>query len=472
MKNKKLFFLVFIFSVSFFSLAAYPYADQYLVQNGQTNITLPYSVGTVSVGNPAICDFKTDRSKKVVTLLAGSPGETQLIIYDDQNNQKDVVRIVVTSENLDQYIDELKRILKDIEGIKITRVKTKVLIEGEVFLPQDLETITGVTKNTSFVINRVELSKNSQRIIAKKIEKEIARPEVIVEAYKNKMILKGIVYDQAQADIAVKIAGLYWNADDVVSILEVKKIAQPPSRAKTVQVTAHYIELNKVLDTNFLFRWIPLPKFNATGTLNVNPQSGSTQIAGAVVATFTDLIPRLNYMKSLGIVKVLENPSVSVKSGETAKLFSGTTALIPVSTEGGAVTFSPQQIGMTLSVTPREFHDDIDLKVSANVSSLGRPSANGIINISTNSVDTSQFVRDGESIVIGGILRTAATRLKDSQPPAVQESPGLFTLYKTLDEQSSRSQFIIFITPKIVEYAKDANSELKEYFNLYEVYPD
>ena len=34
-----------------------------------------------------------------------------------------------------------------------------------------------------------------------------------------------------------------------------------------------------------------------------------------------------------------------------------------------------------------------------------------------------------------------------------------------------RAQFMIFITPRILEFAKDANSELKDYFNLQEVYP-
>ena len=81
------------------------------------------------------------------------------------------------------------------------------------------------------------------------------------------------------------------------------------------------------------------------------------------------------------------------------------------------------------------------------------------------------------ALVIAGLLGAAVERVV-LRP--VEEAPvlnsvivtlGLFTLFKTRDFSMHRAQFMIFITPRILEFAKDANSELKDYFNLQEVYP-
>jgi Flp pilus assembly secretin CpaC len=446
-------------------------SEQYLVVGSAKNIKFKFTIGNVVVGDATICDYKVDRTKNIITLLPQKDGATQLLVHD-QDKQRESIKIIVAPKDLASYIKLLKRLFKDIEGIIISQIETKVVIEGEVYTQDDIDIIENIVKNVPFVFNMVKLSRNAQRILAKKIEKEIASPEVFVVPYKDKMILKGRVYSKEQEQNAEKIAHLYWEPDKVVSVLEVTPKTSPPTRAKTIQISAHYIELSKVLNKNFLFKWTPFPAATAQGTLNFNPQTGSSQFVGSLVTTFTELIPRLNYMKSLGIVRVLENPIISVKSGETATIFSGTKMIIPVIKKEGIYAPDPQDIGATLTVTPTEFRDDIDIKIDISISSLGAPTSTGAIMIDQNQVSTRQFVRSGESIVIGGILRTAATQTKDKQPDEnFTETPPMFSFFKSQDKHVSRSQFIIFITPKIMEFAKDANKELMDYFNMYEVYP-
>jgi type IV pilus assembly protein PilQ len=103
--------------------------------------------------------------------------------------------------------------------------------------------------------------------------------------------------------------------------------------------------------------------------------------------------------------------------------------------------------------------------ISTDVAVEGQPG------IDTNSVKTNVLVNDGETVVLGGILRTSDTWIKDRQPTPDEADIGMFTLFKSLDANVSRQQFIIFITPTILEYAAEANHDLKDYFNLYEVYP-
>ena len=176
-------------------------------------------------------------------------------------------------------------------------------------------------------------------------------------------------------------------------------------------------------------------------------------------------------MKSLGIVRVLENPIVSVKSGETADIFSGSTVLIPLVQPTGATTFDPLQIGTKLTIKAETVKTNIDLKVDVSISALGSPTSTGMVNIDQSSISTRQLVENGESIVIGGILRTSTTDIKDRQPGDIEANAGLFTFFKTQDDTSRKTQFIIFVTATTLDSSKDANKELKDYFNLYEVYP-
>jgi Flp pilus assembly secretin CpaC len=460
---------IFTLLISAHLFAEFP--TQYLTEGSPKNLQFSFTVGRVDVGNPAICNFEADRKANRVTLFPNAAGETTVLVYDKSGKQRASVRIVVSSKNLQRYIQELKKILKAVEGLNIYQVESKVVVEGEVFLSEDLETVTKVVEDVPFVVNLVKLSRNAQRIIAKKIEEEINLAEVFVKPFKDLMILDGFVYKKDQEERATKIASLYWDPKKVQSIIEIKEEVKQPTRAKMIQINAHYIVLNKVLDRNFLFKWAPFPETQANAYLTVNPQTGSSQFTGTLLAQFTALIPRLNYMKALGLVRVLENPMISVKSGKSASLTSGTQIMIPIAQATGAITMSPLQVGMTLSVTPTQFKEDIDMQISVKASSPGKPASSGSISIDTNELSTQQFVRAGESVVLGGILRTSDTWIKDRQPTPDEADIGMFTLFKSLDANVSRQQFIIFITPTILEYAAEANHDLKDYFNLYEVYP-
>jgi len=128
------------------------------------------------------------------------------------------------------------------------------------------------------------------------------------------------------------------------------------------------------------------------------------------------------------------------------------------------------------------------MSINVQVSALGSPEIQGSVAIDESNIKTQQFVRSGESIVVGGMIRHNVRNIIDRPPPTTkmgtggasageesQEDPfamgSLFTLFKSTDYGKQRAQFIIFITPTILKYAKDANQELKDQFNLYEVYP-
>ncbi len=478
-------FIIFL-CISAFAGAVYaqsPTNTLYLTANVPRVRSLDFRPGDITVGNPDIVDFKADRKRKRITLIPKRAGETLIIIYDRQGRRRETWRLVVSSRDLREYVRQLRTLLSDIEGITIKILDQKVVIDGELYLPEDKQRIRKVVGNSPNVLDLTRLSRDTQRIIAKKIQKEIGMDEVTVRPLKGRIILEGEVYSKAAKIKAQKIASLY--SDKVINVLEVRNVPAPPSKTKTIEVTVHFVEVSKAYAKNFLFNWSPIPRIGASGQYNFDPITGSKNFSGALTGQLSDILPRIDYFKSIGVARVLENPSISVKSGHTAVIKSGTKVGFPViNPTTGATTIDFQNVGITLEISPFARGGEIDLGLSLEVSSLGTPDVQGSVAIDSSSIATQQLVRNGESVVIGGMLRYSIRNIVDRPPPkrssgintsSKKEEPqsmgSLFNLFKSQDFSKQRSQFLVFVTPRIVEDSKNANQRLKEQFNLYEVYP-
>jgi pilus assembly protein CpaC len=485
LKNLILFLSVLILAFAS-SIVFSQSTDEYLIVNVPKLKSFNYAIGNVTVGSPDICDFRANRKTNQITLYPKKAGETLLMVYDANGKQRNAIQLSVYPTDPERLLSQIRKLLMNIEGISINRMDQKIVIDGEVYTQEDKERIKKVIGDADNIIDLSTLNSNTERIIAKKIEKEINLDEVSVRALKGKFILEGEVYSKPAKERAEAIARLY--SDKVINVLEIREVPKPPSRANTIQVTAHFIEISKNFTKNLNLKFNPFPNIAATGSLSYNPVTSSNTWAGTLSGTINDILPKINYYKALGIARVIENPTISVKSGATATISSGTKIGFPIVSAQGSVGIEFQNVGITLEISPYAQGSDIDMQLQVKVSALGSPDIQGSVAIDESNIKTQQFVRSGESIVVGGMIRYNVRNIVDRPPPTASVSTGasaggqqqasdpfalgsLFTLFKSTDYGKQRSQFIIFITPTILKYAKDANQELKEQFNLYEVYP-
>ncbi len=463
-------------------------AEEYLVVNKPKVKYFKFRIGNVTVGNPNVCNFRTNRKKKTITLLPKAPGDTILLVYDRSGKQRQAIDITVYPTDPNDLLAQIRKLLIDVEGITINRMNNKIIIDGQVLLSSDKRRIRRVIGNSRQIVDLTTVSPQKDQIVAKTIEKEIGLDEVNVRTVKGRYILEGAVYSEKAREKAGKIASLYGSAKNVINAIEVREVPRPPGRANTIQVIAHFVEVNKNFTKNFNFRWNPIPKVGASFQVAFDPLSSSSNTSGAITGNLDDLLPKLNYFKSLGAVRVLENPTVSVKSGGTATIQSGTRIGFPVFSENGVPNIEFQNVGVTLEIRPYAQGNDVDMSLSIEISALGTPDVQGAISIEQSKISTEQFVRAGESVVVGGLVRHSTRNIVDRPPSAGQSGAGasdgesatpddpfpfgsLFTIFKSKDFAQQRSQFLVFITPKILKFAKDANQEIKDHFNLYEVYP-
>jgi general secretion pathway protein D len=162
-------------------------------------------------------------------------------------------------------------------------------------------------------------------------------------------------------------------------------------------------------------------------------------------------------------VSILSTPRLMVKSGEEASIDVGTE--VPTIT---ARQTSPQQVegntgllqsiqyrktGIILSVKPTVYSDDrVDIELSQEVSEalpLSDADTTGSPSIFNRSVKTSLSLRDGGSIVLGGLMSNRQTN-SDNGIPYLKQVPLVGNLFKSQSKKKNKTELVIMIVPYIV----------------------
>ncbi len=178
-----------------------------------------------------------------------------------------------------------------------------------------------------------------------------------------------------------------------------------------------------------------------------------TNITFGNLATDTTILDlRLSAMESDGSGKIISRPRVTTLNGEKAKISQGT--MIPYQTvSDDAITTELVEAALSLEVTPVINPDNsIIMEIKATNSSPGTTVATGAgaaPEIDSKEAETKVLVRDGETTVIGGIF-VENTDFSENGVPILRSIPFLGNLFKSSQKNNSRSELLIFITPRII----------------------
>jgi pilus assembly protein CpaC len=163
----------------------------------------------------------------------------------------------------------------------------------------------------------------------------------------------------------------------------------------------------------------------------------------------------LQALSTKGLAKILAEPNLLVKSGQEGNFLAG--SRIPYSvliSTGGAATSSIvfETVGVKLKFKPEVMENGlISLKIDpAEVSSIaGTLAVNGYPIIDTRDVRTTVELRDGESLVLAGLLQEEQIRTM-SKIPLLGDIPILGALFRSTQNDLKEKELVFFITPRIV----------------------
>ena len=165
---------------------------------------------------------------------------------------------------------------------------------------------------------------------------------------------------------------------------------------------------------------------------------------------------RLTAGELLGLTKVIAAPKLTTLDKREAKISQGES--IPFQTtslQGTQTTFvdANLELQVTPQITsrdPRETGKNILLKVRATRNAVGARSNPAGPSIDKREANTQVVVRDGETMVIGGIFVDSQINTV-AGIPYLSRIPVLGWLFKNKSETIARQELLIFLTPTIVK---------------------
>jgi len=210
--------------------------------------------------------------------------------------------------------------------------------------------------------------------------------------------------------------------------------------------TTGYTTANTLTDTLSKNRGSSITGFDLN---TLAPQIGVSYLPGGVSAI-------LKALATKGLAKILAEPNLVVRSGEKGKFLAG--KQVPVQVIYGipptpAVEY--RDVGIILNFAPEVLETGvIRLKIDpAKVSSLkGYVNVGSLIapEIDTREVTTSVDLKEGESLILAGLL--SEEMIKNMQKiPILGDIPILGALFRSTHDELTQRELAFFITPKLVK---------------------
>lgn len=441
----------------------------------------------IQIGNESILRVDTIPQQQELTFKGLGAGKTSVTVRDSVGDRRIVYLVNVVENDQSRVIQELKDFLGDIEGLEIGIKGDSVYIGGDIVVPEDIGRIVVVLDKYPDVVRLIELSPVTQQIIARRMQEEIQNNNlrnVTVRVVNKSFWLEGVVSSNAERQRAQDIAEAYLpdNIESlarrtnsvqqverklIVNFISVNAESSPPPVPKLIKISAQFVELTKDYAKAFGFRWNPILGGNG-GSIQVGKRADgggvTTSSQGTLAGTISNLFPRLSSAKSAGHARIVQSGVVVTQDKVEASINKTTTTRFGLGsnefTQGEEAT-----AGFQLTVRPQILPEEkidlgVDLSVSANVGSPPETQS--------NSIRTSLVVKSSESAVVGGIVVDNSNTDFDKDPPGgnqtIEDGQELFSFLRSKSYQSNKSQFVIFITPELIDSASEGTDQIKKKF--------
>jgi len=254
--------------------------------------------------------------------------------------------------------------------------------------------------------------------------------------------------------IVTDTAMVVRQAEDIVRRID-KVTAQVIIEARVVEVSSNFSkELGIDWDLNFGPGIIPGLETSAATDLAMNFPSASTSSIGINFSRLSGvpfvLNARLNALETTGDGRILSAPKILTLDNKKAKIKQGVEYPYLERDSSGGSSVSFKNIDLLLEVTPHVTPDNrIALVIFITKNDVAGITA-GVPSVATNEAQTELLVNDGDTVVIGGIIKSTENSGTNAFP-LLGDIPILGWAFKNSNDKLQKNELLIFITPRIVQ---------------------
>ncbi|MEQ3625489.1 MAG: type II and III secretion system protein family protein [Celeribacter sp.] len=360
----------------------------------------------LSIANPGIADIST-LSERTIYVLGKAPGRTTLTLLAADGSLITNVEVQVTAD-----VSELKERLREVlpgEPIEVRPANDGLVLSGIVSSAQAIDRAIDLAQRYApdRVSNLMSVG-GTQQVMLKVRFAEMSRS--VRKSLSASLAINGTGNN---GNIGVLGGSNGYTSDSQISSLFDGAAGTRPS-----------------ID-------------GSSGALAIGIGAGSVEFAILLEA-----------LESKGFIRTLAEPNLTALSGQEASFLAGGEYPVPTANDNGNVSVDFKPFGISLAFTPRVIGENINLKLSAEVSGLDSTisytDAGFTINgFSTRSTATTVEMRDGESIAIAGLIQDDFTD-NSSQVPWLGDIPVLGALFRSADYQRDQSELVIVVSAHLV----------------------
>lgn len=216
------------------------------------------------------------------------------------------------------------------------------------------------------------------------------------------------------------------------------------------------VEWNLVTEKAFGDRGVTGTGAQNFGTNQATAQGFKYTLAGGQLTAF------MNALKTDTKFNVLSTPKIFTSNNVQAQINISQRVPFIVSQRedaNGNLTYNYdfEDVGIVLTVTPRITSGGyVTMEVSQTANDLqGFTSFNAPI-VNQRQAETTIAVKDGETVVLGGIMRsTVSSTVK--KVPLLGDIPVLGNLFRSTDKTNSKTELMVFLTPRVVRNPEEAS---------------
>jgi len=182
---------------------------------------------------------------------------------------------------------------------------------------------------------------------------------------------------------------------------------------------------------------------------DVNNPAGQVRLG--TVKPFGSVEATLQALETQNKANIISNPRITTVNNREASVVVGQQIPLIVQDFAGNAVTQLTTIGIKLNVTPHiNVGNKITMDIHPEVSDLAaQATVQGGIIINTTMADTRVMVNDGETAVIGGLIRSNETETNRGVP-ILMDIPLLGNLFRSTSTTKAKRELLIFVTPKIL----------------------
>jgi pilus assembly protein CpaC len=458
--NKIAFALVFLFALATVGMAAQTQVAPTITVtvNKSMVFRLAERAKRVSVSQPQVADVLVVAPSQLL-INGKNVGTTSLIIFDEKGEVSNYDLIV--APDITALRGQLRSVFPD-EKIDISTSGASLVLRGE-------------------VSNEVVYD----RVLEIAVTYLPPKPPAQVSPSTSQSITVGAAPQQSIPTSGTGFAGggsLAFNEegsitdpyrwadkkqiDGIIDLLVIKEVRQIE-----LDVVVAEVALNKLRDVGFDFIQNASPNVSTLSTIGSQAfgllkEGDAISALGPVpfnLASTTGIFRYVNgsyalttlyrMLQNKDISQILAQPRLVVKNGRSGGfLAGGEFPVVTVTANTFGVIFKP--FGVRLDFIPTiTWSDRIDLRVFPEVSQISPVVVNGVPGISVRRTLSRVEMKDGESLIIGGLLDRRV--VKDlTKFPLLGDIPILGTLFRSTKFSNFESELVFVITPRIVRTFK------------------